>query len=233
MLAARTRRIALSTAGIVLPLRHPLHVAKAAASLDVLSGGRFVLGAASGDRPVEFQAFGRVHDMRGAAFREAVSVIRAASETSYPAFDASIGRLAGEADLLPKPTSGRLPILGIGGAQQTLRWTWEHMDGWVTYPRDVAGQARAVDMWRASSETGFKPFAQSLVVDLVDDPDAPMVPVHLGMCVGRKGLIEHLAALREIGGNHVILNPGRSGARDPSDILEEIGADVMPLFRSS
>ncbi|WP_234815094.1 LLM class flavin-dependent oxidoreductase, partial [Noviherbaspirillum denitrificans] len=50
-IAAQTREIALATGSIVLPLRHPLHTAKAAASVDQLSGGRLVLGLASGDRP--------------------------------------------------------------------------------------------------------------------------------------------------------------------------------------
>ncbi|MFW2372619.1 MAG: LLM class flavin-dependent oxidoreductase, partial [Gammaproteobacteria bacterium] len=56
LLAAQTERIALGVASIVLPLRHPAHVAKAAASADVLSGGRLILGVASGDRPEEYPA---------------------------------------------------------------------------------------------------------------------------------------------------------------------------------
>ena len=52
-LAARTEKIALGVASIILPLRHPAHVAKAAASADALSGGRLILGIASGDRPAE------------------------------------------------------------------------------------------------------------------------------------------------------------------------------------
>lgn len=52
-IAAQTSTIALATGSIILPLRHPLHTAKASASVDQLTGGRFVLGVASGDRPVE------------------------------------------------------------------------------------------------------------------------------------------------------------------------------------
>jgi luciferase-type oxidoreductase len=69
-IAAQTRTIALATGSIILPLRHPLHTAKASASIDQLSGGRFVLGVASGDRPVEFPAFGVDIDKRAALFRE-------------------------------------------------------------------------------------------------------------------------------------------------------------------
>ncbi|MEC5343084.1 LLM class flavin-dependent oxidoreductase [Brenneria populi] len=53
-LAGITRHVALGTAAVVLPLRHPLLVAKAAASADVLSKGRLILGVATGERPVEF-----------------------------------------------------------------------------------------------------------------------------------------------------------------------------------
>ena len=68
-MAGQTESIALFPAAIVLPLRHPLHTAKAAASIDRLTGGRLVLGIASGDRPVEFPAFGVNRDDRGAMFR--------------------------------------------------------------------------------------------------------------------------------------------------------------------
>src|SRR5215471_8586475 len=57
-ISARTSRIAIGTAATVLTLRHPLHIAKAAISLDQLSQGRFVLGLGSGDRREEFAAFG-------------------------------------------------------------------------------------------------------------------------------------------------------------------------------
>ena len=50
-LAAGTKDIALGVSSIILPLRHPAHVAKAAASADQLSDGRLILGVASGDRP--------------------------------------------------------------------------------------------------------------------------------------------------------------------------------------
>ncbi|MBW4818404.1 LLM class flavin-dependent oxidoreductase [Rhodococcus qingshengii] len=64
-IGAQTSEIALGTASIVLPLRNPLHTAKAAASVDQLSNGRLLLGVASGDRPIEFPAFDIDPDKRG------------------------------------------------------------------------------------------------------------------------------------------------------------------------
>ena len=57
-LAAVTTRMAIGTAGIVLPLRDPVSVAKQATSLDHLTGNRFLLGLSTGDRPIEYPAFG-------------------------------------------------------------------------------------------------------------------------------------------------------------------------------
>jgi luciferase-type oxidoreductase len=68
-LAAVTQRITIGTAGIVLPLRDPLIVAKQAASIDQLLGGRFILGLATGDRPVEYPAFGLDFENRAERFR--------------------------------------------------------------------------------------------------------------------------------------------------------------------
>lgn len=67
-LAAVTRQITIGTAGIVLPLRDPLIVAKQATSVDQLLGGRFIMGVATGDRPTEYPAFGIDFDSRAARF---------------------------------------------------------------------------------------------------------------------------------------------------------------------
>jgi len=72
-LAARTERIALATGSAVFPLRHPIDLAKGAATLDRLSGGRLVMGIASGDRPVEFPAYGLDPAQRGDRFAQTVS----------------------------------------------------------------------------------------------------------------------------------------------------------------
>ena len=73
-IAAHTREIALATGSIVLPLRHPLHTAQAAASLERLTNGRLVMGVASGDRPVEFPAFNVPYEKRGELFRENIDI---------------------------------------------------------------------------------------------------------------------------------------------------------------
>ena len=66
-------------------LRHPLHVAKSAASLDKISNQRFLLGVATGDRPIEFPAFKVDHNESAALFRESIAVMKKVWKRILPA----------------------------------------------------------------------------------------------------------------------------------------------------
>jgi luciferase-type oxidoreductase len=235
VVAAETSRIALGTASIALNLRHPIHVAKAAASVDAISNGRLILGLASGDRPLEYPAFGRDLELRAEHFRESLAVLRQVTEESFPAVQSSFGSMEG-ADLLPKPTFGRLPVLVTGRSGQTLEWIAEHAEGWLTYPRPPADQAKAVEQWRTAlrdhAGDAFKPFSQSLYIDLLEDPAAPPTPIHLGWRLGTTVLVELLGALRDMGVNHVIFNL-KYGSRPAADVLEQLASEVLPQFRST
>lgn len=229
-IAAHTSTIALGTGSIIIPLRHPLHTAKASASVDQLTGGRFVLGVASGDRPVEFPAFGVDWHQRDVFFRENFALIREVLMNEFPSVQSDYGTMMGTADLVPKPVA-RLPILITGSSRQSFEWIAAHADGWITYPRDLAQQAELVAKWRGAvkvvSPGVFKPFVQSLYVDLADVPTEPPRPIHLGFRAGRNFLLDFLDELASVGVNHVILNL-KYGRRAAGEVLEEIGREVLP-----
>ncbi|RUS59235.1 LLM class oxidoreductase [Pseudorhodobacter sp. E13] len=230
-LAALTQQIALGVASVVLPLRHPAHVAKAAASADVLSGGRLLLGVASGDRPDEYPALNMGYADRGARFRDSFSYIRAMAQ-SFPRADSAQGRLSGGIDMLPKPVAGQLPLLITGGSQQAPDWLARHGDGWITYPRDLAAQARAVATYRQGIQAAGladRPVMQSLYVDLVADPEAPPRPIHLGFQSGTGYLRRYLTGLQDIGINHVALNL-RFTSAEISPSLHRLAQEVLPDF---
>jgi luciferase-type oxidoreductase len=234
-IAAQTREIALATGSLAITLRHPLHTAKASASVDQLTCTRLVLGIASGDRPVEFPAFGVDFEQRSALFRENLRVIRTVLYEEFPTLQSPYGTLYGTANLVPKPI-GKLPMLVTGHSGQRLDWIAEHADGWITYPRGIQRQAEVVTHWRAAVDAAapgvFKPFVQSFYVDLTEDPDAPPVPIHLGYRGGRHIIVRILDTLRAIGVNHVILN-FKYGARDAADVLEEVGQEILPQLEAS
>ena len=233
LLAGQTRRIALGVASIVLPLRHPAHVAKAAASVDVLSGGRVLLGVASGDRQDEYPAMNMSFEDRGDRFRDSFAYIRQMAE-HRPEFDLAQGKSRAGLDMLPKPAAGRLPMLVTGGSRQDPDWVAQNGDGWITYPRDTASQARVIDDYRArlrALQQPDKPVTQSLYVDLLEDPDAPARPIHLGFQSGTTHLMRYLAAIETLGVNHVALNL-RFNTGDIETTMKRLADDVLPRFAS-
>ncbi len=233
MLAGATRRIALGTAAAVLPLRHPLHVAKSALSVNRLSGERFIFGLGSGDREAEFAIFRQDIALRGDAFRERWSLVRSALSPDA-AGRAALREATGGHDLMAPPAE-RIGMLVVGSARQSLQWTAAHADGWATYHRDEARQQGRIGLWqtalreRAGGEA--KPFIQSLQLDLLDDADAPAEPIELGLRAGRHALIDYLDRMEDAGVAHVLLNLARSSRRPAQDVVDELGREVLPRLQ--
>lgn len=230
-LAARTQTIALATGSIILPLRHPAHVAKAAATTDVLSNGRLLMGVASGDRPQEYPAMNMSFDDRGERFRDSFEYIRQMTD-DYPRFENQMGSPDGHMDMLPKPTGSKVPMLITGGSQQHPKWVAQNGDGWITYPRSAAVQGRLINSYRTAISTagqGDKPVSQSLYFDLNTDPDAPPSPIHLGFRSGVKYLNNYLSDLQEMGVNHVAMNL-RFNQTDMMDTLQILADETLSVF---
>ncbi|MEC5128750.1 LLM class oxidoreductase [Verrucomicrobiales bacterium BCK34] len=231
-LAGQTETIALGVASIVLPLRHPAHVAKAAASADVLSGGRLLLGIASGDRPQEYPALDLPFENRGERFRASYEYLRQ-MENSFPVHnDAHYGILEGTVDLLPKPAAGKLPLLITGGSQQDPEWIARNGDGWMLYPRDLPLQNQIITQWRGRIEAAGladKPVMQPLHIDLAEDPETRPSPIHLGYHLGIRRLKDHLKALRSIGVNHLALNL-RFNQLDIETTMKRIADELLSEF---
>lgn len=234
-LAAATSSIALGTAGIVLPTREPLVLAKQAASLDQLSGGRLVLGLSSGDRASDYPMFGIDFDSRGERYRDAFAVLRSVTEERYPVYQsARFGQASGGLDLVPRPLSGRVPAIAIGQSQQELAWVARHMDGYLAYapaPEELEPLGRT---WRALVREGgredeFKPFGIGGYFMLSDDPDQPFRRIRGGFHAGRNGLRDYLEQARAAGVSHAALNPKVS--RQPyGEIMDQLAEAVLPFF---
>ncbi len=231
LLAGVTQRIALGVASIILPLRHPAHVAKAAASADVLSGGRLILGVASGDRPQEYPALNLPFDERSQRFRDSFDYIRRMGET-MPVSESSFGSLYGGIDMLPKPDGGKLPLLITGSSRQSAEWLAQHGDGWMTYPRQLPAQANVIADYRARLAAAGRPdqpVMQPLYIDLAADPQTPPQAIHLGYRLGVNALKAYLNSVQQSGVNHVALNL-RFNRADIDETLQRLADDILPNF---
>ena len=219
--AARTDDVALGTASVVLPVRHPLHVAKSAASLDRLSDGRLLLGVATGDRDPEFPAFGVDREERGERFREAVDLLRTAWREEFPETEGGWGRLDGSLDLVPKPTAETVPLLPTGRSRQSLGWLGEHGDGWLFYHLPESTLESYLDDWR--DVAGEKPYAMVVRTDLADDPEADPEPLHQGYRAGSEWFVDYFRTLDALGVDHVLASPnGDDPERDLTRFAESV-----------
>jgi len=237
-LAAATHTITLGTAGIVLPMREPLLLAKQINSLDHLTDGRVVFGMSSGDRPSEYPIFGIDFDTRGERFRDAFGVYRTVAERSYPQFrSARFGESDGSLDLLPKPPYGRTPAIAVGRSQQSLEWIAQNMDGYLGFVPDADKLNEFVKDWRdlmphSESGTHAKPLAFGGFLYLHPNPHYPFRRIRGGFAIGSRALRDFLEQAREAGINHVALNP-KVTPRPYDEILDELGSIVLPEFSAS
>ena len=135
-LAGITDNILLGTAAVVLPLRQPWLVKKAAATVQQLSNDRLILGVASGDRPVEYPLFDVDFDSRGEQFRQSLEIVMHGENSLKPGMS-----------LLPRSTTPPLYVAGL--AQQSPQWVGENMDGWLAYPGTPNDHAKRVELWRS------------------------------------------------------------------------------------
>lgn len=236
-LAAATSRIALGTAGVVLPMRHPLILAKQVTSLDQLSSGRMLLGLSSGDRPSEYPLFRIDFGSRGERFREAYEVYRPVSEDSFPHFDSpGFGQGYGRHDLIPKPPFGRTPAIAVGRAQQDLEWIARRMDGFIGSSPDLAGLFDFGAQWRtavrlACGEGAFKPLGIGGFLDLTPDVEQPLTRTRGGFRSGWKALADFLEQARTAGVSHIALNP-KVSRRPYLEVMEELAEHILPRFAS-
>lgn len=144
-LAAVTRRVRLATSVLVLPQREPLLVAKQAATLDQLSGGRFTLGVGVGWLEQEFDWLRAPFRQRGRLADEWIEVLRAAWQPGAVQFDGEWVRLR-DAVCEPKPAQAAgIPIHVGGNSEAAIRRAARLGDGWhpTTLPpeRLAAGAA--------------------------------------------------------------------------------------------
>jgi len=131
-LAARTERIRLATQVLVLGYHHPLEIAKRYGTLDVVSGGRVVLGLGVGSLQQEFELLGATFEGRGAIADDALAALRAALGRRTPRYD---GPHFSFDDLVVEPhaVQDRMPLWIGGRTPRSLRRALTLGDGWVPF----------------------------------------------------------------------------------------------------
>ena len=134
-MVAVTERIKISTAVYVLPLRHPIEVAKAAGTLARLSNNRVILGAGSGWMKEEFDVYGVDFKTRGKRMNEMIEVMRKLWMGGYVAHEGEFFNFPA-LQLAPAPTQA-VPIYIGGASNLALRRAARLGQGWIGAGNDI------------------------------------------------------------------------------------------------
>jgi probable F420-dependent oxidoreductase len=158
--AAHTTTIRLATGIVILPQRNPLVLAKQVATLDVLSGGRVVLGVGAGYLEPEFRALGANFAERGAVTDEYLDALRSLWYDDRPEYHGRFADFAG-VDAYPRPIQRPVPLVVAGRSPPAYRRAVARAHGWYGYwlaPDDVAaalaGLRDAADRVERRAELG-------------------------------------------------------------------------------
>ncbi|OBH27408.1 LLM class F420-dependent oxidoreductase [Mycobacterium sp. E342] len=168
--AAASSRIGLATGVLLLPEHHPVVVAKQAASLDRLSGGRLTLGVGVGWSREEFAALSVPFAHRGARTAEYAAAMRTVWRDDVASFDGDFVSFD-SIRVNPKPVRDRrIPIVLGGNSDSALRRAAKWGDGWYGFNIDgpAAARDRVGELERLCADSGRDPARLRLSVALRD-----------------------------------------------------------------
>jgi probable F420-dependent oxidoreductase len=148
-LAGVTKTIRLATGIYMLPLRHPLLTAKMAATVDVLSGGRFELGIGLGWLPAEYQNLDVDWAARGRICDESLACIQALLSEAHPSFAGEFFNFP-PIGFEPKPVQRPLPILIGGEGKAAFRRAGQYGTGWYGAPEHNQSVGEQLDRFGRS-----------------------------------------------------------------------------------
>lgn len=164
-LAGCTRHIEFASGVIILPQRQAALVAKQAASLAVLCGGRFRLGIGVGWNEIEFTGLNEDFRTRGKRSEEQVRVMQALWAEPHVTFAGEFHHIP-DAGINPRPPGGRVPIWFGGHAEATFRRAAKYGDGFMplAYPAGEAALAAFDKLRRMTREAGRDPAQMGIEV---------------------------------------------------------------------
>ncbi len=168
-------RLKLGTSVLVLPQRDAILVAKQVAALDVLSGGRFILGLGVGWNEAEFNFVGADFARRGAVTDEAVAVMRALWRQPEVSYQGQFYNFSG-ALFDPKPAGDGPPLWVGGNSAPAIRRAARYGDAWVPFNIKLDDFKAGVAGLRAQTEGRSKPtIAAHLTISLRSSGQAHLV----------------------------------------------------------
>jgi probable F420-dependent oxidoreductase len=233
--AAATTAVRLHTNLLIPAYRNPFLPAKAVASLDVVSGGRVILGIGVGYLEDEFDALGAPFDDRNDRTDDAIEAMKAAwtGETVQrqgPGYDVRGNTM------LPRPLQRPRPPIWIGGnTKRAIRRAVEHADGWSPFPIRAGARTRTAAITGLEELAARLAFARSHAesVGRRDPLDVIFIPSGMGMGDGgvdHETVVVSCERMASIGVTWAVV--GFAGETRAAEIaaMEDFGAKALPVI---
>jgi probable F420-dependent oxidoreductase len=208
-LAGITKQIEFTTGIIILPQRQTALVAKQAAALDVLSGGRLRLGVGTGWNKVEYEALNENFETRGKRQAEQVEVLRLLWTQRLVTYRGQYHTIS-DAGLHPLPIQQPIPIWFGGAAGPVLRRMAKLGDGWICFsypPEKLTEYTNTIHGYMEAEGRDPAQFGLDYPILLKDKDD--------------KTLAQEIETLSKLGVTHIRLNTMKLGF-SPQDHIEAI-----------
>ena len=240
-ISARTARIRLGTSVLVLPYHNPVDLAKYAATLDQMSGGRLALGIGVGAMAPEFAALGIPLNRRGVLTNESMDLMRELWGSDDPRFQSARWDF-GDLKFAPKPAqqvAGRRAVpLWVGGSSAgALRRAAVRGDGW--HPSGVSAEDFAIgrrQVRELAAAAGRDPdtltMSARVEVEAHGGPSGPRAADRARIPGDDPAaMIAAIAAYRDAGVQHIVLALNTGDAGRIRELMHRIAADVIPHLR--
>ncbi len=216
-MAAATQRIEFTTGILILPQRQTALVAKQAATLDVLSGGRLRLGIGIGWNAVEYTALNEDFHNRGRRVEEQVEVLRLLWTQPLVTYKGKWHTIE-DAGLNPRPVQQPIPVWFGGHAEAVLKRTARLGDGWMpNYRQATEAQPSLEKIQRYREEAGkiSQPFGVEARIRYVEG--------------NPKDWLKSIREWEQVGATHISLNTMGCGFTTPQEHLKAIQAFAQAL----
>ncbi|HWX77623.1 MAG TPA: LLM class F420-dependent oxidoreductase [Candidatus Acidoferrales bacterium] len=209
-LAGVTKTLEFTTGVIILPQRQTVLVAKQAAALDVLSGGRLRLGIGIGWNPVEYEALGENFKNRGRRSEEQVEVLRQLWTQELVTYEGQWHRIT-DAGLNPLPIQRPIPIWFGGSDDRALRRLARLGDGWFPMmgPHDTC-RAAIDKIGSYAREAGRDPKSIGIESRVMIGQTSP------------EEWKKEIEAWKNLGATHLAVNTMKAGLPTPTAHIEAI-----------
>jgi len=209
-LAGLTKQLELVTGILILPQRQTVLVAKQAAALDVLSGGRLRLGIGIGWNPVEYEGLGADFKNRGSRSEEQVEVLRKLWTTELITFEGRWHKIT-DAGIKPLPVQRPIPVWFGGSDDRVLRRLAKLGDGWFPLlAPDEKCRAMIEKIRNYASQLGR-------------NPDAIAIEGRISYGQGSaEAWLKDLQAWKDLGAGYVSFNTMKAGLASPAAHIEAI-----------